>query len=65
MQDHPLAHAQQVDSLLAVILAVIEPFDGEAIAECFDRVVERDAVVAPVGGSLGIVLFERLVLRMY
>ena len=54
MQDHALAHAQQVDPLLAVILAVIDPLDREAIVERFDRIVEGDAMVAPVGGGLGI-----------
>jgi hypothetical protein len=29
MQNHTLAHAYQVDSFLAVILAVIDPFDRQ------------------------------------
>src|SRR5262245_41741022 len=63
MQDHRLAYAQQVDPFLTVMLAIIEPFDGEAIPERFDRVMKRNAVVASIGGSLDIVPFEHLVLH--
>src|SRR5437868_5541312 len=63
MEDHALAHAQQVDPLLAVILAVIDPLDRETIAERFDRIVEGDAMVAPVGGSLGITPSKFVVLH--
>ena len=63
MQEHPLAHAQQVDPFLAVILVIIEPFDSKTIAKRVDRFIEGNAMVAPVGASLGIVPFERLVLH--
>ena len=52
VEDHALAHAQQVNPFLTVILAIIDPLDREAIAERFDRVLERDAMVAPVSGNL-------------
>jgi hypothetical protein len=65
MQNHTLAHAYQVDSFLAVILAVIDPFDRQRIAERLDRVMERDAMVAPIGGSLGIAPSKFVILHMY
>jgi hypothetical protein len=49
VQDHALAHAQQVDALVAVVLAVIEPLDSKAIAKCLDCMMEGDAIVAPIG----------------
>jgi len=58
MQDHTLAHAYQVDPFLAVILAVIDPFDRKRVAERFDRIMEGDAMVAPVGGCLGVIPLE-------
>src|SRR6202022_4904572 len=42
MQDHALAHASQVDAFLALVLAIIEPLDGETIAERFDRITKGD-----------------------
>jgi hypothetical protein len=65
MQDDALGHAQQVDPLLAIVLAVIEPLDGKAIAERFDRILKGDTVVALVRGGIRIVPFERLILDMY
>ena len=35
MQDHAFAHSKQVDWLLAVIYAVIDPFDRERIVQRF------------------------------
>ena len=52
MQDHALAHASQVDAFLAVVLAIIEPLDGETIAERFDRITKGDAMIAPVAAAL-------------
>src|SRR5262249_43180081 len=63
MQEHPLAHAQQHDPVFAVILAIIESFDSKTLAQRVDRFIEGNAMVAPVGASLGIVPFERRVLH--
>src|SRR5438270_8363348 len=58
MQDHALAHAQQVDPFLAVILAIIEALDRKAVAERFDRVMEGDTMGAPIRGCLGVIPFK-------
>ncbi len=54
MQDHALAHAEKVDPFLAV-LAIIEPLDGQAIAERLDRIMKGNAMVAPVDGGLSVI----------
>jgi hypothetical protein len=65
VEDYALAHAQQVDPFLTVTFAIIDPFDSEAIAERFDRVLEGDAMVAPVGGSLRGTPSKFVILHMY
>jgi len=65
VEDHALAHAQQVDPFLTVILAIVDPLDREAITKRFDRVLERDAMVAPVGGSLRGTPSKLVTLHMY
>ena len=40
MQDHAVGYAKQVDAFFAVIFAIIEALDREAILEHFDRVLE-------------------------
>jgi hypothetical protein len=65
VEDHALAHPYQVDPFLTVILAIIDLFDREAIAERFDCILEGDAMVAPVGGSLRRTPSKLVILHMY
>ena len=46
------------DPLFAVVVAIIDPLDGERIAARGGRLGEADAVVAQVAGRLGIIPFE-------
>jgi hypothetical protein len=65
MRYHTLTHAYHVDSFLAVILAVIDPFDRQRIAERLARVMKRDAMVAPIGGGLSIAPSKFVIPYMY
>jgi uncharacterized membrane protein YczE len=61
MQDHAFAHSKQVDSLLAVIHAIINPFDRKWIAQRLGALLETHTLAAPVFCGLGVIPFERLV----
>jgi hypothetical protein len=52
VQDHTLAHPKEVAALLAVSLALVDPFDGERIGERLDRFVKGNAVIAQILGRL-------------
>lgn len=65
MQDYALAHAEQIDTFLAVVLTIIKSLNGKAIAERLDRIMKRDAMIAPVGRGLRVIPFEFVMLNMY
>jgi hypothetical protein len=65
MEDYALAHAYQVYPFLTVILTIIDPFYREAIAERFDSIMERDAMAAPIGGSLRLTPPKLVIPHMY
>ena len=46
------------DPLFAVVVAIIDPLDGERIAARGGRLGEADAVVTKVAGRLGVIPFE-------
>jgi len=48
VQDHAIAHAQHVQALFAVSLALIDPLDRERVAERLDGFVEGNAVIAEI-----------------
>ena len=58
MQNYTVAHADQINAFLSVVLAVVNPFNGKVIAERFDRMLEGDAVVTPVRGSFVVIPFK-------
>jgi hypothetical protein len=41
MEDHAIAHAEQVDALFAIVFALADPLDPEWIAERLDRLTGR------------------------
>jgi hypothetical protein len=65
VQDHAFAHAHQVDPFLTVILAIIDSLDREAITERLDRIMEGDAMVAPVCGGLRVAPPKLVIPEMY
>jgi len=63
MEKNAVTHAQQVNAFFPAILAVVYLFNREVIAECFNRVMKRYAMVAPVCFSFGVVPFKKIVLH--
>ena len=63
VQDHTPAHPKEVAALLAVSLALVDPFDGERIGERLDRFVKGNAVTAQILGRLRVAPLSRQVIR--
>jgi hypothetical protein len=61
VQDHAVAHAEQIDALFAVVLTVVNRLDREWIAERPDCLIEGDAVVSPIGGRFRVVPVKGLI----
>ena len=57
--------ADQNEALFAVILAVVQPFDGKRVFEDFGCQFETDAVLGVVLGTLGLTLFKVIALHIY
>src|SRR5262249_15124365 len=55
MQDNAFAHAQQVDTLFAVRLAIIDPFNREGVASRFGGLIEGHSMVAPIRFGLVVI----------
>lgn len=49
--EDPLAHADQVNALLSIVLAIIDVLDRKGIMEGLDRLMKRHTVITPVGGA--------------
>jgi hypothetical protein len=47
MEKLAVTHPDQVNTFLAVLLASVEAFDSERVAEDLDRLLKRDAVRPP------------------
>src|SRR5437764_8564613 len=58
VQDHALAHAEDVYALFAVVLAIVDFFDREWIAQRLGTLHEGNAVPAPVLGRLCFIPFK-------
>jgi hypothetical protein len=43
-----VAHAQHVHPFLALVFAIVDPVDDEWIAKHLSRLIEGDAMVAPI-----------------
>jgi hypothetical protein len=63
MQEHSLAHTKQVDPLFTVVLAIINPFDREWIAQRLRALLEGHAVAAPVFCGR-VISFERVIVHL-
>lgn len=61
MQEHAVTHAQEIDPLFAVVLAVIDHLDRKVVCHSLDRLIEGDAMLAVVARGLGAVPFEALI----
>jgi len=61
VQNYALPHSKQVDTLLSVVLAIVDPFDREWVAQCLCALLEAHAVAVPVFCGLRIVPFERVI----
>ena len=61
MQNYIFAHSKQVDTLLTVIFAIVNPFDRERIAQCPGALLEAHAVAPPVFYGLPFIPFECIV----
>lgn len=46
-----LAHADQVNALLSIVLAIIDVLDRKGIMEGLDRLMKRHTVITPVDGA--------------
>jgi hypothetical protein len=66
MEKNPLAKTHHVQALFTMILAVVNPFNRERVAEHLDGPVEGNPMVTLVRGRLGIIPFKHTVPhRMY
>src|SRR5712671_2515791 len=61
VQNYALPHSKQVDTLLSVVLTIVDPFDREWVAQCLGALLEAHAVAAPVFCGLRTVPFERVI----
>jgi hypothetical protein len=48
VEDHTLAHVEQIAALFARGLALVNPLDGERIGEHLDGFIEGNAMLAPI-----------------
>jgi hypothetical protein len=58
VDDDAIARADQINAFFSVIFAIIKPLHSEGITEGLDRLVERDAVLAPVNFCLVVIPFK-------
>jgi len=63
MEKNAVAHAQQVNTFLTVILSVVYRFNREVIKERFNRVMKRYAMVTPVCCGFGVIPFINVILH--
>jgi len=64
VKNYTAAHTKQSDSLFSVILAIVDPLNAKWIAKRRNRLVECNAVIAEVSGSLLGVPFKLLSIIM-
>jgi len=58
VQKNAIAHAKRIDTLLAISLMIVNPFDPEWIIDGLDGVIESDPMATPVARGLLVVPFE-------
>jgi hypothetical protein len=58
MDDYVVTHTKQINAFFPIVFAVIDPFNGEMIAERFNRLTEGYAMLAPIPGRLVVIPFE-------
>jgi hypothetical protein len=52
MQEHAVAHAEQIEAFFTKIFAVVDPFDCEGIPEYFDSLIEGNPCVRQLAAAL-------------
>ena len=51
VKDHTFTHADQVHPLLAMVFPIVNGLDGKVIVDRLRGLIERHAVIAPIGRS--------------
>jgi hypothetical protein len=64
-QQHAFSGTDQDEAVLAIVLAVIEPLDGERAFENLDGRLKAYAVFGVIFGGLGLVPLEVVACRRY
>src|SRR5215471_6921475 len=65
VQKSAVDHTQNAVTVLAVVLAVIQPLDGERIVEDPDCGFKADAVLGEIIGSFGFIPFKVIIYHRY
>jgi hypothetical protein len=58
VKNHTAADTEQIDSLFAIVLPIIERLNGKWIAKCRNCIFEANAVIAKVSRRLLAILFK-------
>jgi hypothetical protein len=58
MGEDTVTHADQIDALFPIVFATVDMFHSEGIEEGLGCLMERQAMLAPIGGSLVFVPFK-------
>ena len=68
MQENAVAHAKQIEALLAIVFPLVDPLNRKRVGNCLGSLLKRDAVVTSVGLRLSgmpieLLLHEILITR--
>ncbi len=63
MENHAVTHAKQVNAFFLEVFAVVDPFNEEMIVDRLNGLLESDAMVTPVCGSLLFIPIKRLLFQ--